>query len=69
MIMSAGPSLMTRPGGRRAARRSGPRTAPREMRKSEVAAHAAQPFALETIGSHWQLALDAAQRALGAAGT
>ncbi|MGZ4417671.1 MAG: hypothetical protein ACXVRV_05805, partial [Gaiellaceae bacterium] len=34
----------------------------------EVAAEESRPLELDTAGSHWQLALDRAQRALSAAG-
>jgi HAD superfamily hydrolase (TIGR01509 family) len=51
----------------RAARRSGPRTAVREMHTVEVATQPSHPFELDTSSSQWQRALDAAQGALSAA--
>jgi HAD superfamily hydrolase (TIGR01509 family) len=60
--------LVRKESGRAAARRFGPRTAARETHTVKIATQRLQPFELDTSSSQWQLALDAAQRALTAAG-
>ena len=47
-------------------RRSG--STPKRVGTVEVSAERSRPLELDTAGSHWQLALDRAQRALSAAG-
>lgn len=67
MIPSATPRVAP-PRGGRAASRTAARTAARTRDALEVAAQPPRPFELDTISSRWQLALDAADLALRAAG-
>jgi beta-phosphoglucomutase-like phosphatase (HAD superfamily) len=67
MIVAAKIPRAAPTGNRRVARPPAPRAAPQRTETLEVAPQPTHPLELETVSSHWQLALDAAQRALGAA--
>lgn len=68
MTVSSVTSPVPTSGSERAVRRFGSRTPLQRMHRLEVAAHRPHTLELDTTSSHWQLALDAAQRALSAAG-
>jgi beta-phosphoglucomutase-like phosphatase (HAD superfamily) len=66
MTTSTRTSPLARQESDRPARRSG--STPKKVGTVEVAAERSRPLELDTASSHWQLALDRAQRALSAAG-
>jgi beta-phosphoglucomutase-like phosphatase (HAD superfamily) len=67
MVVSAGPAAFATTRSRRLARRPRLRSVPQTTETLEVAARTPRPLELDTISSRWQVALDAAQRAVGAA--
>lgn len=67
MIVSAASASSATTRSRRITRRPRLRIAPQSTKTLEVAAQAPRPLELDTISSHWQVALDSAQRALVAA--
>jgi beta-phosphoglucomutase-like phosphatase (HAD superfamily) len=68
MVISAGPASSATTRRRRITRRPPLRIAPQNTETLEVTAQTSRPLELDTISSHWQVALDSAQRALVAAG-
>jgi beta-phosphoglucomutase-like phosphatase (HAD superfamily) len=67
MVISAGPASSATTRRHRITGRPPLRIAPQNAKTLEVAAQTPRPLELDTVSSHWQVALDSAQRALVAA--